>query len=265
MITLLVVLIVPIVRTELFSRCPALLYIGTQRFAKRDTIWENTLPWTEKFKGDGIPNIDKIRRNQMYRDRSKARWELFDTSNKLTAFSIVLQSNVEICPNEIEWFYYCECAQQPDCYCGDTEWLHINAPSSIFKDPSECPKVCWVSPWGGLGDVTKLEREEVELSWIYRVAMLQRGDVYYNLTETNHRYQFEVNYKMRVTTTQVQNDRMLFKSPIGDAACPHDISVMVSVDGCNCKLIIVQIQPFNYLKVLNTIRLKIRPSPNINF
>ena len=59
--------------------------------------------------------------------------------------------------------------------------------------------------------------------------MLQRGDVYYNLTDVDSKYQFEIKYQMRISAGKRQSDRILYRSPIGDAVCPHDISGRISL------------------------------------
>ena len=187
-------LLLLLTKCELYSNCPETLYIGSQRFIKRDIIWESDIPWAERFRSNVTPRLNKIRRGQLSRDRRNERWEIFDTTNNVKglcffsrqtkiskilyfaqifyykfeiliqninsknhkiAFSKVFPSNVKLCPDEVAWFYYCECFTIPDCYCGNTKLLTINRPSRALTNFADCPNVCWVSPWGGLGEVTK--------------------------------------------------------------------------------------------------------------
>ena len=59
---------------------------------------------------------------------------------------------------------------------------------------------------------------------------MEQGDVYYNLSRVDGKYQFEVQYKMR--EEKDENDRVLFKSLMSDAICPHDISTWLRF--CDC-------------------------------
>jgi len=75
-----VILQIIAVNSELYSDCPTQLFIGSQRFVKRDTIWENDLPWDEKIQTSN-PKLNKIRRSHLSRDIRYDRWELYDTNS----------------------------------------------------------------------------------------------------------------------------------------------------------------------------------------
>ena len=100
--------------------------------------------------------------------------------------------------------------------------MRMNSPTKDIKNLNECPSQCWMSPFGGLEDVTRLDRTENNTFWDNPVAKLKKGKVFYLLFAIDNRYQFAINYYNRDLRTQ---DRVLFKSPVGDAICPQDISI----------------------------------------